>query len=61
MITPNWNILLWFLLALSFFSSMTRIYYGAVGKERDTHYDNGDIVAGVVWIIIILLMFIFGT
>jgi|GEM_PF-7037371 len=61
MIQPNWNLLLWFLLVGYVISGIINIYEGAVGAEKSMRHDYSDIIAGIIKIIFICLLFVFGS
>jgi hypothetical protein len=58
-IAPNWNIFLWILILQWILESISRIILGAVGEEKSQKYDFGDVLVGIIQLILVLLIFIF--
>jgi hypothetical protein len=58
-IAPNWNIFLWILILQWILESISRIILGAVGEDKPQKYDIGDVLVGIIQLILVLLIFIF--
>lgn len=53
MIEPDFNLLLWLILIMNFFSAIAHIICGAVHKEKDRYYDGGDVILGLIMLIVL--------
>ena len=56
MITPNWDMLWWFLLFWYGASALGSIFLGLLEVERDTHYGAGNVLVGIILLVIILII-----
>jgi len=56
MIEPNFNLMLWIIFASWILKAICRIALGAAGKEKETKYDAGDVIVGVISLIIALII-----
>ncbi len=58
-IKPNWDIFLWFILISYILKSVVQIIFGVTNHKKDTHYDGGDIIGGIIGLAIVLIFLIF--
>jgi hypothetical protein len=56
MIEPNFDLMLWIIFAGWIVKAICRIGLGAAGKKKETKYDGGDVIAGVVTLVIALIV-----
>ena len=56
MIEPNFTLLLWLLVLKMALDGVANIYAGAVKMEKPTKYSEGEIVVGIIQLIIIALI-----
>ncbi len=56
MIQPNFDLMLWVILIGWAIKSICRIALGAANKDRATKYDAGDVIAGIISLIIVLVI-----
>lgn len=56
MIEPNFDLMLWMIFIGWIVKAICRIGLGAAGKEKETKYDAGDVIAGVVTLILALIV-----
>ena len=56
MIQPNFDLMLWFIFISWVAGAICRIGLGAAGKEKETKYDAGDVVMGVMVLILALII-----
>ena len=53
MIEPNFNLFLWTMLIMFGIKALAQMLLGAMQSDKDTKYGGGDIIAGVVTLIIL--------
>lgn len=53
MIQPNFDLLLWIILASFLIGAVARIIAGAIKLEKDTRYGNGDVIFGLIELFIL--------
>ena len=58
MIQPNFDLMLWILFVVMSLKAIFQIVAGAMKIEKDKRYDGGDILAGIIWLIIVVIILI---
>jgi len=56
MITPNFTLLLWVILASLIINAIGLIVLGAFGAKKKHRYNISDIVWGVMWLLILAVV-----
>lgn len=56
MIEPNFNLMLWFIFISWIVKALCLIGLGAAGKKKETKWDAGDVVIGVISLILTALV-----
>jgi hypothetical protein len=59
MIAPNFNLFLWIMLVALAFNSICKIILGITGTEKSDKYGIADILDGIFWLIIIIVVLLF--
>ena len=60
MLTPNFNIMLWFILIIWFVRGIISIFAGALHIKKSEAYDFVDVIAGIIDLIIVFIIFVYG-
>ena len=53
---PNFDLMLWFILITWVLKSLCSIGLGAAGREKETKYDAGDVVMGIISLIFAMIV-----
>jgi len=56
MVSPNFELFLWILLITEFIVSLCKIGLGLLEAEKSTKYGAADVLNGIFWIIVILIV-----
>ena len=56
MIQPNFDLMLWIIFFSWILKSICRIGLGAAGQEKENKYSAGDVIVGVISLIIALIV-----
>ena len=56
MVSPNFELFLWILLIVELGASFCRIMLGLLEAEKSTKYGAADVLNGIFWIIVILIV-----
>jgi len=59
MIEINFELFLWCIFILYIFSGLTNIFTGAMKIERDRNYGMGEVVMGLVMLLIVFMACVF--
>jgi len=57
-INPNFNILLWILFLYLIIENVVKVIAGIAGWEKEDHYNVGDAVSGIIWLIFMFIVVI---
>ena len=52
MIEPNFNLMMWFVFISWIVTALCRIGLGAAGREKETKYDEVDVIIGIISLIL---------
>jgi len=58
MITPNWNLFLWIFFIYWIASGIARILVGALKVEKSERYGIGDVLDGILLLILAIIVLI---
>lgn len=56
MIEPNFTLMLWIVFISHIFSGLSRIGLGAAGKEKNAEYGVGDVITGVIILVLMAVV-----
>lgn len=56
MIQPNFTLMLWIMFILYCLKSISLIMLGAMGQEKSNKYDGGDIIAGLISLLLMAIV-----
>jgi hypothetical protein len=59
MIAPNFNLFLWIILLALAFNAICKIILGIMGVEKSDRYDIMDILDGIFWLTIVIVVLLF--
>ena len=56
MIEPNFNLLLWVILIIFGLRGIAQLLLGCMQSKKDTKYGGGDIIAGIITLILFVII-----
>ncbi len=58
MVHPNFDLFLWILLIVFMAGGIGKIILGCLGEEKDQHYGLKDVIDGLFWVIVVVIVLI---